>query len=511
MPKDLLPLPDANDRAPWRQWLDQPLSGLWCAAGWCVASAIFVGFIVILGGPSGGDSVQSTYSTWAIAHGHLSCAFPSGVADAPGVLSPSTFVAPVYPFLSGVISAITGIGRQVAFPSATALGPHCIHAFRAMNTWSIQAKAMNPTLRVAYLAWLPLLAGVVSFLRATGRGRRRWEPVTVVIVAALPPVWMCVENYFHPQDLVAMGFALAALACVLRDRWAAAGLLIALAYLSQQFALLVAAPLLVLAPPPRRLHYAASAIGAAFLAMIALLVFTSTDGVRAAILGSGYSNGTGGTVVWALGLHGVQLLLLSRILPIALSLALAWWVVRRLGHDVALEPLMLIAVVALSLSLRLAFEQNIYSYYYMALAVSLVLLDVVRGHIRGSFVAWVTMVTVVYSVDTLSVVFYRLSWYQGARKWFPVLVMAAALMMALLAVRSRARGKALIWLGLAVGSLVSWPDTTNPLNHRFPAWFWQVILVALGIALAAGPILSQIRQGSAAHGSSLATDVPLSV
>ena len=47
-----------------------------------------------------------------------------------------------------------------------------------------------------------------------------------------------------------------------------------------------------------------------------------------------------------------------------------------------LQPAVLIALVALSLSFRLVFEDNVFSYYYMALAVTLVLLDVVGGRIR---------------------------------------------------------------------------------------------------------------------------------
>ena len=52
-----------------------------------------------------------------------------------------------------------------------------------------------------------------------------------------------------------MGFALAATACAKRSRWVGAGILIALAVLSQQFALLVEGSLLVLTPPARRWRY----------------------------------------------------------------------------------------------------------------------------------------------------------------------------------------------------------------------------------------------------------------
>ncbi len=79
------------------------------------------------------------------------------------------------------------------------------------------------------------MAGMILLLRATGRGRTGWEPTGVVLVALLPPVWFCVEMYAHPQDVVAMGFALTVMACALRTHWIAAGVLIGLAVLTQQY------------------------------------------------------------------------------------------------------------------------------------------------------------------------------------------------------------------------------------------------------------------------------------
>ena len=60
--------------------------------------------------------------------------------------------------------------------------------------------------------------------------------------------------------------------------------------------------------------------------------------------------------------------------PLAVSMLLSWWVVRRLGQR-ALHPVPLMSLVALSLGLRLAFEVNLNAYYFMALTVTLVLLE----------------------------------------------------------------------------------------------------------------------------------------
>ena len=62
-----------------------------------------------------------------------------------------------------------------------------------------------------------------------------------------------------------------------------------------------------------------------------------------------------------------------------------------------MDPVPLLALMALSLSLRLVFEQNLYGYYFMAFAVSLVLLDVVGGRIRGQLVAWLGLLTLAYN------------------------------------------------------------------------------------------------------------------
>ena len=194
-----------------------------------------------------------------------------------------------------------------------------------------------------------------------------------------------------------MGLALAAMACARRGEWAWAGVLVTAAVLSQQFALLVAAPLLVLAPAPRRLRFVVAALGTAAVIAGPLLVLSSGSAIRALVLGSSDKNSGGGTVLWALGGHGTAAVLVSRILPILLALALAWWIVRRLGAA-SLEPTVIVSVVAVSLSLRLVFELSLFAYYFMALVVALVLLDVTRGHVRASLLAWLTTLTLVFCV-----------------------------------------------------------------------------------------------------------------
>ena len=441
-----------------RSWLDAPLSAWWCALGWCAATALFVGIVALFGGPSIIDTRESLYGTWAVAHGQMACVYP------PVSLPSFPPLAPLYLLLSGAVAAVTRIGHPVAFPSAAALGPHCDKAFAAMNLWSVQSGAERPTEWIGCLGWLALMGGVVAWLRASGRGRRGWEPATLVVLACLPPVWMCVQSYFHPQDLLAMGLCLGALACALHDRWIAAGILVALAVLSQQFALLVAAPLLVLAPGRRRVPYAAAAVVTGALVDLPLLALSGSHALRAITIGTGNTPSVGGTVLWELHLSGAPAVLVTRVAPIAVSLALAWWVARRLG-PAALGPTTLLAVVAVSLGLRLVFEQNLFAYYFMALAVSLVLLDVVRGRLRTTLLAWLVAVALVYCFRPGNAFEQSVRWGGDVQDLVPFVVLVPVLLVMLRRVlRGDLDRTILPWLGVAACAIVTWPGRTSPLD-----------------------------------------------
>ena len=474
--------------------LDQPLSEWACVLGWCAATALFVLLVAALGGPSNIDTVESMYSTWAIAHGHLSCAFPIVVAhNGSSYEQPYTSIAPVYPLVSGGIAALTQIGSHVPFPSTAALGPRCAEGPQAMYQWALNSHAFRATYDIAYVSWFFLMAGAIAFLRSVSRGRRGWEPVTLLVLACLPPVWSAVGNVFHPEDLVAMGLVLGGVASAFRKRWAWAGILLGLAVLSQQFALLVAAPLLVVAPPTRRLRFVVAGAGTAACVVVPLLLLHSGKVLRSVTLGSGDSSGVGGTAVRLLRVHGFVLTGVSRVLPIALAVLLAWWLLRRLGATVR-TPVPMTALLALSLSLRLVFEENLHhTYYFMALAVAILLLDVVGGHIRGMFIAWVLLCTFAYNAG-FSGLFNRVSWRLGASEHVPeaLIVLGLVLVLADLA-RGRVRWYLAGWIVIMVGAFASWPFTKDSLRGQLPFLFWQAVLVSIGIWLAAGPLVQFVR------------------
>ncbi|HEY6430077.1 MAG TPA: hypothetical protein VIX84_22835 [Acidimicrobiales bacterium] len=467
--------------------MDRPLSRWWCMAGWLASSVVFITFVQLLDGPSDGDATESAPSTWAIAHGQLVCAFPKK----------EVLAAPLYSYVSGGIAALTRIGHGVPFPSAAALGPNCSKAFNAVWLWGWQSNAISATLRIGYLGWIVLLAGVVALLRAAGRGRCGWEPATLFVLACLPPIWMSLENFFHPQDLLAMGLALGALACVLRDKWLAAGVLIALGLLTQQFTLLVAAPLLVVAPSTRRWTFVGAAAATTALALLLFFVSAGSGAVRTALIGTGNQSGVGGTWLAALHLSSGATGFISRVVPLELSLVLAWSVAKRLGRSV-LEQVPLLSVVALSLSFRLVFEQNLLGYYFMALAVMLVLLDVLQRRIRAALVVWLAAVSLVFFVAPgTAFLAFPVYWTTQRQIAAPIFLAVILVALGLHVLRHGPRRTDLLWVALVGVALLAWPATHNPLSrHVAPGW-WQVLFVSTGIALAATPLVGELRR----HGS----------
>jgi hypothetical protein len=481
-------------------WFRRPLAGWKCVIGCIVSFGVFVGIIAGAGGPAVGDAWESIYGTWAVAHLQFSCMYP------PHPVTISTYAGPGYPFISGALGALAGVGGGTPFPSVATLGHNCAHAIPAMIHWSQRSGAIVPTLRTGYLSWLFLLAGLVWLLRSIGRGRSGWEPTAVIAAACLPPVWLSVEMYFHPQDIVAMGIGLAATGCAIRKQWIAAGALIAVAAFTQQFTLLLAIPLLVVAPSRGRQQYVASAVVTAVIMAVPILALTSGTAAHYVFYGSGNSVGVGGTVIWEWGMHGFLLLTVSRLLPLALSFALSYYAVRRVG-SAALQPSTLLPLLALSLSLRLVFEQNIFSYYYLALSVMLLVVDVQRGRIRETFVAWVAMVTLVYT--EASILVWRQFWAADARRWLPVVVMVVALFFILRALSYNRFGwNVVLWIAAVATALIVWPVSSDPIAHDVPVtWLWQVILVGIGVALAAGPLWKSLSEHSPTRHANTEPDV----
>jgi hypothetical protein len=368
-----------------RAWLDEPKSRAACIIAWVASGAAFVGITAALGGPSLGDSQETQFTSWSFAHGQFACAY----------LSEPHFIqeGPLYALLSAPFDWIFRVGGSVAFPSGAQLGPHCTHALSAVSFWADRSLPLNSSLLVGYLVWFTLLFGLVALLRACDRGRCGWEIVTVVAVALTPPVFMCLQEDFHPEDLLCMGLVLGGLACIRRGRWGWSGVLTGLAVAAQPFGLLAIAPLIMLATGRLRLRFAVAAL--ASVAAVYVPVGIATDGRSFSIL-TGASVTLGGwSVLGRAHLHGTALVLISRILPIVCSMGLALWFRVRLGAR-TLEPVPLIALIGLSFACRLVFEVNLFSYYFLGLAVSIVLLQVLEGKLYAWTIPWLAAVAIAF-------------------------------------------------------------------------------------------------------------------
>jgi hypothetical protein len=243
---------------------------------------------------------------------------------------------------------------------------------------------------------------------------------------------------------------------------------------------LVLAPLFVVAPANRKIRFAAAAFGAAAVIVLPMVAATSGRALGPVLIGSGNTPSVGGPVVWELHLHGALLVGVSRVLPILLAMVVASWAQRRLGPAI-LEPVPLIALVATSLSLRLIFEQNLFGYYFMALAAALVLLEAVRGRIRGQLVAWIALVALAFNPAP---------WKLQFREYLPFFLMAIVLALVVWDVlKGRVRFYLLAWFALVATAFWHFP-ITGPLPQPLPTWLWQLILVPTGLWLAVDPILS---------------------
>jgi hypothetical protein len=415
--------------------LQRPLRSEWLIVGWVAASAVFIGLVYLFGGPTYNDADVTVFTTWSIGHGHMACAYlPSGVLGYPPT-------APVYPIFAAAASALFHIGHSLPFPNSLQLGNHCVTATASITQWALHSGAVDPTLRIGFVGWIVLAVGAIMIFRASGRGRCGWELVGLVLLACLPPVSMCLAEYFHPQDLVAMGLILMGLANALQGRWIWTGILIGAALSTQQFAILVFVPLLAIVPRPRLPHFIGGAIAAAAVIDIPLAILSSGRAIVGELVGTGASSYLN-TVLDLLHLHGSALYVLSRGMPIVLALVLAWWATEQLGPDI-LKPVPLISVMATALTFRLVFEVNFWGYYMMAVAVMLATLDVVRGRFRVSLLIWLFLMVLVS----------------------------------------------------LKGGLVNGPRFPSWL----PNWIWQVVFVPSALALASSPLISLVRRRHSAR------------
>ena len=461
---------------------------------------LFFLVVDLLGGATEGDAALSVYSTWAIAHGYWACSYPPiHQFHFTQISNPFALTAPLYPLLTGALAWILRLGHAFAFPSRASMGTGCNHAFAQMFHWSARSSVILPTIRLSYIVWPILAAGVIMVVRAAGLGKTRAEGVALCALAVAPPVFECILDFFHPEDLLAMGFCLVAVAMAMRHRWAAAGVAVGLAVATQQLSVLVAVPLLVFAPRAGRIAYVAWAAAVSAVIDVPIILATSGRAARTVLLGSSRVGtairGHGGTVLWELDLHGALLFFIARLLPIIGGGLVAWWVTRQMPHR-SVSPALVMAVLALSLDLRLVFEVNLFDYYFMAIAVALVLMDLIRGTLRGTVVAWIALETIAFNPVHWG--FYS-NWTSWDPTLFKVLPIALLVLMVgwIAADWFRERRVAAYKVAWAVVTIVFGEPFlfgTNRSLARMPSWGWQVVLVGLSLVLVVRPLVSMVAE-----------------
>jgi hypothetical protein len=486
-----------DERPQGNRLLEMRLSGLSCLIAWILATAIFFGCVALFGGPSENDATESAYGSWAIAHGVPSCSY-SPLSSVTHSYLPEYGVgprtAPLWPLLSGGLAALTRIGHRVPFPSQEALGVGCATAYQAMYGWAEDARVLLPTTGLGYVSWFALLAGVVALVRAAGRGRRVWEAFAVILVALSPTVWMPLLDYYHPEDILALGLILAGMACMIRREWIVGGVLFGLAVTSQQFALLALLPLLVVVSGRPRWKLLISSGVTWLVIVLPLVAVTSGRAFGSAVYGTGDGMTLGGTVLWETGLRGQPLAVFARGLPIVVAVGIAWWGQQRKGQRM-LEPVPMVALIAVTLSLRIVFEQGLFGYKFMVLSVMLIMLGVVRGRVPAYLIGWIALTTLAFNPIPWGVGVNARSWGGYAATTLEVFCMAATgLVIALdLGHRRRVRWYLVAGLVLAICAFGQWPPIQNSLRQPLPLWFWQVLLVGSGVAMAATPLVKFVR------------------
>jgi hypothetical protein len=304
--------------------------------------------------------------------------------------------------------------------------------------------------------------------------------------------------FFHPQDIIAIGLILCSLACVRRSKWMLAGMFIGLAFTSQQFALLAFAPLLIVAPAKHRIQFLLGTLGAMAVVILPLIAITGGRATHAAIIGSGFGASNDGTLVLETHAHGALLFLLSRVLPIAVAVALAWWAARRLGPRI-LDVVPLISLIATSLTLRLVFDDYLLGYYFLAAAVMILMLDIARGRLRGKTVAWIALVTVAYNPIPWGFNSNGRSWGLFVRQQLPIWFALIALVLIIADVaRRKVRWYIVVFLVIDALTSIRYPWMSTYLRAPVSNWVWQILLVPTALVLAGRPLF-QLLLSSREH------------
>ncbi len=267
------------------------------------------------------------------------------------------------------------------------------------------------------LSALALFAGdAVAERLGVSPGRR-----VIVCVAGAALLWNVSVMWGHPEDAVAVGFALYALVFALDGRWTGAGWLFGAALAAQPLVLLMFPVVLALGGRRHAVGFTARSLLPG-LALVLTPLLSQFHATTHALLDQPNYPGIDHATPWTalapvLGGRGHTLTVAAgpgRVVALILACGLGWWA-RRWRH----EPQLIVWAVALALALRCLTESVMVDFYvWPALAVGLV---AVAGLGR-----WRLGVAVVVAIFTSTAA----QWHLGWLPWWSIVTAGIVVVMA---------------------------------------------------------------------------------
>ena len=414
-----------------REWTESRASPLSSGLMFVTGFIVFILLVEHVWGMTGADAgtILPTATMWA--HGVGACALVTPVESAVHPLS-----GPVYPLLDAFIQWVLRLGSTVPFPSHLS-ADHCLRAYDRVLTWASRVPLGNQELNVGLVAWPVLALGSLSVLRTTARSHTRWEWVLVWALALSPGAFFAYTDYYHPEDVLALGFFLACAGAFRREHYVTSGVLATLAVASQQNVVLAVFVIGSLIPYGRALGRAlVGAAGAATLIVVPLTLWSGPRVIPVTLFGTGLSdNPEWGTWMAQVHLSGSLALVLSRGGPLVATAVLVVWVHRRRP----LGALGLLGALEVAFSARLFFEENLWGYYSLGLLTCWTLASVVKGRISSGAVVWTALLILNTGIDNgqlwipLSIARHERVW------WFQVLLLPLAVIVSVNDLRAGTR------------------------------------------------------------------------
>jgi hypothetical protein len=245
--------------------------------------------------------------------------------------------------------------------------------------------------QVAKAFALLLLAGLTAWLMTHARARGAGWKVLLVIAftTAGSPVAMQSLDYGHAEDIMGACLCIGGVLAASRGRLTSAGVLLGLAFVMKQWALLAWLPALA-AAPRRPWQVLAAAIPVTVLFFVPLLFRDTPGGVTSGLSSEAVEMWRSHQWFWPLGVDNPDpealrpkvppewFVSIPRLLIVGLSVPLSalWYRRRRRGAARADDVLLLLAVLFLG---RVVFEPWNIDYYHLPMLLTLATWEVLRG------------------------------------------------------------------------------------------------------------------------------------